>query len=189
MFPIYRSQLLLDRIYYNAPQLLQYILRIFRRWSLVCGAIPPCRLQVMGLHKRPAHHASIFGPKAWVPDAGLRLRRRTVALAGLRWSGRRHHPYVSARPRGGRGSRRWPLSSGVRRCLGGSPPVRSETSSVGLRPAARGPCWRARADHGRLRLGICTHLGKIVCLISSGVGRPLPLVPETPVSRSGAASA
>ena len=189
VFPIYRAQLLPDGIYYNAPQLLQYIPRIFRRWSLVCGAIPPRRLQVTGLHKRPAHRTSIFGPKTRVPDAGPRLWGRVVALAGLRRSGRRHRPYVSARPHGGRGSRRWPTSSRARRRLGGCQPVRSETSTVGLRPVARGLCWRTHADHGLLRLSTCTHLGKIVCLISSEVRRPPTSSPETPMSRSGAASA
>jgi len=38
---------------------------------------------------------------AVVPDAGLRHRGRAVALAGLRRSGRRRQPWVSARPRGG----------------------------------------------------------------------------------------
>jgi len=189
VFPIYRAQLLPNGIYYNAPQLLQYIPRIFRHWSLVCGAILPRRLLVTGLLKRPAHRASTFGPKAQVPDAGLRLWGRAVALVGLRRSGRRHLSYVSARPRGGRGSRRWPTSSGARRRLGGSPPVRSETSTVGLRPATRVPRWRTRADHGRLRLSTYTHLGKIVCLISSEVRRPPPPSPEAPMSRSGAASA
>jgi len=189
VFPIYRAQLLPDGIYYNAPQLLQYIPRIFRRWSLVCGAIPPRRLQVTGLHKRSAHRTSIFGPKTWVPDAGLRLWGCAVALAGLRRSSRRHRLYVSARPRGGHGSRRWPMSSGAHRRLGGSLPVRSETSTVGLRPAARGPGWCTRAVPGRLRLSTCTHLGKIVCLISSEVRRPPPSWSEAPVSRNRAASA
>ena len=101
VFFIYRAQLLPDGIYYNVPQLLQYIPGIFRHWSLVCGAILPRRLQVTGLHKRSAHRTSIFGPKTRVPDAGLRLWGRAVALAGLHRSGRIHRPYVSARPRGG----------------------------------------------------------------------------------------
>ena len=49
--------------------------------------------------------------------------------------GRRRSPRVSARPRGGRGSRRWPSCSGARCCLGESPPVRAETSPAGFRPA------------------------------------------------------
>ena len=81
---------------------------------------------------------------------------------------------------------RWPPPSGARRRLGESPPVRAETSSVGLRPATQGPCWRVCADRERLRLSTCTHLGKIACLISSEVGRSPPLLPETPVGRSGA---
>ena len=38
----------------------------------------------MGFHEQPAHHASVFGPKAWVPGAGLHLQGRAAALAGLR---------------------------------------------------------------------------------------------------------
>ena len=126
---------------------------------------------------------------AVVPDAGLCHRGRAVALAGLRRSGQICQPWVFARPRGGHGSRRWPPPSGVRRRLRRSPPVWAETSSVGLRPAAQGPCWRVCADHERLRLSTCTHLGKIVCLISLEIRRPPPVFPETPVSQNGAASA
>jgi len=75
---------------------------------------------------------------------------------------------------------RWPPPSGARRRLGDSPPVRAETSSVGLRPAAQGPCWRACADRERPRLSTCAHLGKIVCLISLEIRRPPPVIPETP---------
>ena len=39
----------------------------------------------MGLHEQSAHHASVFGPKAWVPGAGLHLQGRHAILAVLRW--------------------------------------------------------------------------------------------------------
>ena len=81
---------------------------------------------------------------------------------------------------GGGITSRSPPGSGARRRLGGSPPVRAETSSVGLRPAAQGPCWRACADRERPRLSTCAHLGKIVCLISLEIRRPPPVIPETP---------
>ena len=38
----------------------------------------------MGFHEQPAHHTSVFGPKAWVPGAGLHLQGHAAAAAGLR---------------------------------------------------------------------------------------------------------
>jgi len=73
---------------------------------------------------------------------GLAPRRRPSSptarrsLGGSPPDGRRRSPRVSARPRGGHGSRRWPPRSGARRCLGESSPVRAEASPAGLRPAA-----------------------------------------------------
>ena len=59
----------------------------------VRGAILPYRLQVMGYHEQSAHCSLVFGPKAWVPGAGLRLQGCAAALAGL-------HRTVGDIPRG-----------------------------------------------------------------------------------------
>jgi len=50
---------------------------------LFAGAILPYRLLVMGLHEQSAHRASAFGPKAWVPGAGLHLQGRAASSVGL----------------------------------------------------------------------------------------------------------
>ena len=38
----------------------------------------------MGFHEQPAHHTSVFSPKAWVPGAGLHLQGHAATAAGLR---------------------------------------------------------------------------------------------------------
>ena len=114
--------------------------------------------------------------RAEASPAGLR------SVAGLRASALSGAPSpwrVPAGPGGGITSRS-PPGSGACRRLGGSPPCRAETSSVGLRPAAQGPCWRACADRERPRLSTYAHLGKIVCLISLEIRLPPPVIPETP---------
>ena len=116
---------------------------------------------------------SWFPPGHW--PRSLRHQWRAVALAGPRRSGRRHHQLVFARPLASE-----PPPSVARCCLGRSLPVQVETSSIGLRPAAQEPCWRACAHRERPRLSTCAHLGKIVRLVSLEIRLPPPVIPETP---------
>ena len=158
---------------------------VSKQWASTSGRPTVAGLRPKGLAPRrrpspPTACRSLGGPppggrRRSPRAAGLRVQGRAVASESPRRSGRRHHQLVSARPLASEPS---PLVA--RRCLGGSPPVQAETSSVGLRPAAREPCWRACALRERPRLSTCAHLGKIVCLVSLEIRLPPPVIPETP---------
>ena len=108
----------------------------------------------MGFHEQPAHCSSVFGPKAWLPGAGLHPPRRAAPSAGLRQT---VGDVLCGYPpgRAGHGSCRCPPPSGARSRLGGPPPVRAEASSAGLRPSARGhgSCRCPPPSGARSRLG------------------------------------
>ena len=122
----------------------------------------------MGLHEQSAHHASVFGPKAWVPGAGLHLQGRPAASAGLRPAAR--GPWLSTLASAFRGAPSpWRVSAGpVGGIIRRPPPGRA-----GARLArSRGP--RAPA------LEYLHTIRQDRCLISLEVRRPSPSGSEVP---------